>query len=54
MGVTMSRVGPDGTGDEFDERRLRPYLKWFGISPAVRPINHYRLLGIEVFEPIRK
>ena len=31
--------------DAFD-----PYLKWFGIPPAARPINHYRLLGIEVFE----
>ena len=31
--------------DAFD-----PYLKWFGIPPAARPIHHYRLLGIEVFE----
>ncbi len=31
--------------DAFD-----PYLKWFGIPQTARPINHYRLLGIEVFE----
>ncbi len=27
-----------------------PYLKWFGIPPKDRPIHHYRLLAIEIFE----
>jgi hypothetical protein len=31
--------------DDFD-----PYHKWLGISPKDRPPNHYRLLGIELFE----
>ncbi len=31
---------------EFD-----PYYKWLGIPPKDQPPHHYRLLGIEVFEP---
>ena len=31
--------------DDFD-----PYLKWLGIRDATRPINHYRLLGLDLFE----
>jgi hypothetical protein len=27
-----------------------PYHKWLGISPQDQPPNHYRLLGVEVFE----
>jgi len=27
-----------------------PYLKWLGIHPKDQPPNHYRLLGIELFE----
>jgi hypothetical protein len=27
-----------------------PYLSWLGIRAAERPPNHYRLLGIELFE----
>ncbi len=27
-----------------------PYHKWLGISPRDQPPNHYRLLGIELFE----
>jgi hypothetical protein len=27
-----------------------PYHKWLGISPKDQPPNHYRLLGIDVFE----
>ena len=30
---------------EFD-----PYLKWLGIRETTRPVNHYRLLGLELFE----
>jgi hypothetical protein len=31
--------------DDFD-----PYLKWLGIRDPDRPPNHYRLLGLELFE----
>lgn len=31
--------------DNFD-----PYYRWFGIPPKEQPPNHYRLLGIELFE----
>ncbi len=31
--------------DDFD-----PYLKWLGIREAQRPVNHYRLLGLDLFE----
>ena len=27
------------------------YHRWLGISPKDQPPNHYRLLGIDVFEP---
>lgn len=33
------------SADDFD-----PYHKWLGISAAEQPPNHYRLLGINVFE----
>lgn len=28
-----------------------PYYKWLGIPPKEQPPNHYRLLGVTVFEP---
>ena len=31
--------------EEFD-----PYYKWLGIPPNEQPPNHYRLLGIQMFE----
>ena len=39
------RNGGDSVNESFD-----PYLKWFGIPLRDRPVNHYRLLAIEVFE----
>ena len=27
-----------------------PYYKWLGIAPAEQPPNHYRLLGLNLFE----
>ena len=27
-----------------------PYLKWLGIRESSRPINHYRLLGLDLYE----
>lgn len=29
---------------------FNPYLKWLGIRDPERPVNHYRLLGIEMLE----
>lgn len=34
-----------GMATDFD-----PYRKWLGIPPQYQPPNHYRLLGIELFE----
>ena len=31
--------------EEFD-----PYYAWLGIPPKAQPPNHYRLLGVELFE----
>lgn len=28
-----------------------PYYKWLGIPPKDQPPNHYRLLGLQLFEP---
>ena len=30
-----------------------PYHKWLGIPPEDQPANHYRLLGLELFESDR-
>jgi hypothetical protein len=30
--------------------RFDPYLRWLGIRDPQRPLNHYRLLGLELFE----
>ena len=31
--------------------KFDPYHKWLGIAPAEQPPNHYRLLGLNLFEP---
>ena len=33
--------------------KFDPYYKWLGIPPQDQPPHHYRLLGIELFEPDR-
>ncbi len=33
-----------------EENSYDPYRKWLGISPQEQPPNHYRLLGLELFE----
>ena len=33
-----------------DSEKFDPYHKWLGIRPAEQPPNHYRLLGIGLFE----
>jgi hypothetical protein len=35
-------------GEQFD-----PYYTWLGIPPSEQPANHYRLLGVQLFEPNR-
>ncbi len=30
--------------------RFDPYHQWLGISPQCQPANHYRLLGVQMFE----
>ena len=30
--------------------KLDPYHKWLGISPKDQPANHYRLLGVDLYE----
>ncbi len=56
---TQSPQGPPG--DQTRGRRREhnqdakkpdfdPYHKWLGIPPAEQPPNHYRLLGLQVFE----
>jgi len=37
-------------GDVDMEPNFDPYHKWLGISTSDQPPNHYRLLGIEIFE----
>jgi hypothetical protein len=37
-------------GDAMAEN-LDPYYKWLGIAPTEQPPNHYRLLGLNLFEP---
>ncbi len=36
--------------DEVDTPRFDPYHQWLGISPQCQPANHYRLLGLQMFE----
>ena len=37
------------SGEPFD-----PYYQWLGIPPEEQPPNHYRLLGIQLFEENRE
>ena len=34
--------------------KFDPYHQWLGISPKDQPPNHYRLLGIDLFEVKRE
>ncbi|HBE90931.1 MAG TPA: hypothetical protein DDW41_07050 [Candidatus Andersenbacteria bacterium] len=40
---------PDSSASEFD-----PYYTWLSIPPDEQPPNHYRLLGVELFEEDRE
>ena len=33
-----------------DAERFDPYHRWLAIPPKDQPPNHYRLLGVELFE----
>jgi formylglycine-generating enzyme required for sulfatase activity len=37
-------------GEYNDDSDFDPYYKWLGIPPSEQPPNHYRLLGIALFE----
>ncbi len=39
-----------GCGSRTMAEDFDPYYKWLGIPPHEQPPNHYRLLGIELFE----
>ena len=34
-------------------KTVDPYYEWLGIPPKDQPPNHYRLLGLELFEENR-
>ena len=36
-----------------DMKTIDPYYEWLGIPPKDQPPNHYRLLGLELFEENR-
>lgn len=40
-------------GSRDQENEFDPYHKWLGIPPGDGPVDHYRLLGLELFEPDR-
>src|SRR5436190_7236357 len=40
-----------GAGEWAMNVQFDPYYTWLGIPPAEQPPNHYRLLGIQLFEP---
>ena len=42
---------PQGTEAPTMSSDFDPYYKWLGIPPKNQPPHHYRLLGIECFEP---
>jgi len=43
-------MGDPGRADAM-QGEFNPYYRWLGIPPKDQPPNHYRLLGIELFEP---
>ena len=48
-GDRRSSVEKSG-GSAVMEQIFDPYYKWLGIPPEEQPPNHYRLLGIQLFE----
>jgi len=47
--VPDPRDGDESSGDGLEN--FDPYYQWLAIPPRERPPNHYRLLGVDVFEP---
>ena len=41
---------PEEPKDRAMAENFDPYYKWLGIPPKYQPPDHYRLLGIEIFE----
>jgi formylglycine-generating enzyme required for sulfatase activity len=48
-----SRKTQPARADDTDSSLFDPYYQWLGIPPREQPPNHYRLLGIELFESNR-
>src|SRR5512142_158264 len=46
----MGSIAEGRLTDAIMAEAFNPYHKWLGISPQDQPPNHYRLLGIELFE----
>ena len=43
-------VHGEGLGESVVAEDFNPYHRWLGISPKDLPPNHYRLLGLDLFE----
>jgi hypothetical protein len=40
----------DSSNSAGQDESFDPYHKWFGIAPKDQPPNHYRLIGISLYE----
>jgi hypothetical protein len=49
---TLDRTNRTGAG-KMQTKTVDPYYEWLGIPPKDQPPNHYRLLGLELFEENR-
>jgi len=49
---TVDRANRTGAG-QMQTKTVDPYYEWLGIPPKDQPPNHYRLLGLELFEENR-
>ena len=49
---TVDRANRAGAG-QMQMKTVDPYYEWLGIPPKHQPPNHYRLLGLELFEENR-
>jgi hypothetical protein len=49
----LERQTIGGGANANDMKTVDPYYEWLGIPPKDQPPNHYRLLGLELFEENR-
>ena len=45
---------PAGAAKPKAAKGFDPYYRWLGIPPEEQPPDHYRLLGVKVFEDMRR